>query len=280
MKNKKKKREREASYTSATSDYILNSPTATLIAGLASIALGLFFTLFVGVYEPISRQEAVFYAGQFEDCDYIDDTYYIDFKDGTTHSINLWSNSDFDDDMDNLKKGERLELLLHPDTEDVLEIRTKNKVLTPFDETQKNVINDNRGFQILGVCVAVGGIFLICFAVAMKKNCTAEKEKHHKRYKGAKLNENTPRKADLSKRARILLETETKDFKICYRRLKSTNELIVNGYIYDTKKAVMEFEHSLFASVGGHKIEAGLDEQSYSYIKLDGEILAEKRRMI
>ena len=71
-----------------------------------------------------------------------------------------------------------------------------------------------------------------------------------------------------------------KEYKICYRRIKSTNELVINGYVYDEKKGIIEFEHNLSARVDSHKFEAGLNSNSYSYIKFDGKIIAEKQRLI
>ncbi len=60
----------------------------------------------------------------------------------------------------------------------------------------------------------------------------------------------------------------------------STNELIVNGVVYDEMKAVVEFEHDLCATVDGHEIHAGFDDASYSYITFDGARVAEKLRLI
>ena len=61
---------------------------------------------------------------------------------------------------------------------------------------------------------------------------------------------------------------------------KTVNELIVNGYVYDKKKGILEFEHTLLAIIDGHKIEAGLDEMGYSFIAFDDELMGYKERMI
>lgn len=58
------------------------------------------------------------------------------------------------------------------------------------------------------------------------------------------------------------------------------NELIINGSVYDERKAVFEFEHNLKATVGGHVIEAGLDSNNFSYILFDDELIAEEERFI
>ena len=69
-------------------------------------------------------------------------------------------------------------------------------------------------------------------------------------------------------------------YEICYRRVKRVNELVINGIVYDEIKGVIEFPHTLSAAVDGHTIEAGLSEDSYSYITFDGECLVNKHRLI
>ncbi len=86
------------------------------------------------------------------------------------------------------------------------------------------------------------------------------------------------RYANFAVKSRILLETKVGSYTICYRRLSHTNELVVNGRVYDEKKGVLEFEHALYAVIDGHKIEAGLDGDGYSYILFDGELVAFKER--
>ena len=73
--------------------------------------------------------------------------------------------------------------------------------------------------------------------------------------------------------------TRVEGYEICYRRVKRVNELVINGIIYDEIKEVIEFPHTLSA-VDGHTIEAGLSEDSYSYITFDGECLVNKHRLI
>ena len=77
------------------------------------------------------------------------------------------------------------------------------------------------------------------------------------------------------------MSASVKDFCIIYRRIQFVNELVVNGKVYDEKKAVIEFSQNLFASIDGHTIEAGLDlDSSNSYIRFDGQTIAEKKRLL
>lgn len=92
--------------------------------------------------------------------------------------------------------------------------------------------------------------------------------------------EGTPalRLADKDIKHRVLLEVSIPKYDITYRRVKRTNELVINGKIYDEYVALMEFDHRLCATVDGHRITAGFEDFK-SYITFDGEILKKKRRL-
>ena len=109
-----------------------------------------------------------------------------------------------------------------------------------------------------------------------------EKEKHTQKAKRREsgVDDNPLRRANRSVKVRILLEARVEEYEICYRRVKSVNELVINGVVYDEKKGVIEFAHNLSAVIDGHTIEAGLSDDSYSYIMFDGECLANKQRLI
>lgn len=94
--------------------------------------------------------------------------------------------------------------------------------------------------------------------------------------------ENTPilRMADTDVKSRTLLEAEKNGYHIVYRRVKKTNELIVNGRVYDKYEALMEQPHTLLAYIDGHKIEVTYDALSRMYIIFDSEVLVKKMRLV
>ncbi len=96
------------------------------------------------------------------------------------------------------------------------------------------------------------------------------------------LPESTPlRFADLDAKGRIFLETEIGEYKIVYRRIGRTNELAVNGYVYDEYIKLMEFSHELSANVGGHRFTAGFDSKTaQSFMTVDGVTIKRKTRYI
>lgn len=85
--------------------------------------------------------------------------------------------------------------------------------------------------------------------------------------------------ADLDAKCKVLLEAEKDSFVITYRRVKKVNELVINNVVYDEYEAIIESAHNLCAVVSNRTIEAGYDGLR-SYIKVDGEIIAKKLRLI
>jgi len=88
------------------------------------------------------------------------------------------------------------------------------------------------------------------------------------------------RMADTDVKARILLEAETAGYRIVYRRVKKTNELVVNGRVYDEYEALVEFPHILTATLDGHKIEVHYENSGVIRIYFDGNEIAKKLRLI
>ena len=131
------------------------------------------------------------------------------------------------------------------------------------------------------VCLVLGilMIMLLPFWEKYKKKEAAEFSK-----KQAVINSNCGntailRVADMNVKRKILLETVVAEYSICYRRVKSTNELVINGNVYDEKKGILEFGHILIAVVDSHRIEAGFDN-THNFIKFDGKLIDRKLRLI
>ena len=93
--------------------------------------------------------------------------------------------------------------------------------------------------------------------------------------------ESTPlRRADPEVKHRVLLETEHNGNRICYRRVKRINELVVNGYVYDEVSMLMETAHRLKAVVNGCVYEVGYDGGGWSFCLANGEVIERKVRVI
>lgn len=86
------------------------------------------------------------------------------------------------------------------------------------------------------------------------------------------------RRADMEVKHRVLLSVHTLNYDICYRRVKHTNELVINGYVYDEIVGIVEVAHRLSANVGGHHISAGYTGM-HSIIIVDNQVVSKKIRL-
>ena len=264
-------------------DVILNSVPGTLICAVLAILFGLFFIWMQKDNKPIGREEAVFYSGAFEEYEVWNNYRTICFSDGSQYEVYPHTETEeFRDKMNSLPAGTVLYIAVNPNNECVIEIRTETEELLNFEESQAALDSYDNGYIAIGAVVCVAGVLLMAYAVLLsrnkKKEAVRQKKKARRRVDGE--NDAAIRRANRSLKYRILLEATAEEYKICYRRAKSVNELVINGIVYDEIKGVIEFEHSLTAVIDGHKIEAGCDEDSYSYISFDGERIAQKRRWI
>ena len=96
---------------------------------------------------------------------------------------------------------------------------------------------------------------------------------------GMPVNSNVLRMAEDVK-CRVFLEAEHSGMHIVYRRVKRTNELVINGCVYDEYEALVEAPHTLTAFVNGHKIEALIDASSRMRLLVDSEEIAKKMRLV
>jgi len=89
------------------------------------------------------------------------------------------------------------------------------------------------------------------------------------------------RSADFTVKSRTLLEYDAFGHKIIYRRVKKTNELVIDGNVYGEYTALLERTHMLTANLDGHAFAVGLNFfSSSSYLMIDGQIVANKVRLV
>lgn len=88
------------------------------------------------------------------------------------------------------------------------------------------------------------------------------------------------RTADMSAKSRTFLDATAHGHTVAYRRVGKTNELVIDGRVYDEYTAMMEFPHTLAAVIDGHVFEAGIGSNSRMILRIDGETVASKIRII
>ena len=88
------------------------------------------------------------------------------------------------------------------------------------------------------------------------------------------------RMADPDQKVKTFVEADFGAFHISFQRAKRVNELIINGRVYAEYEVLFETAHTLSATVGGHKIEAGYDGKIMTFINVDDKEIAKKTRLI
>lgn len=280
---KSKKNNEYRNPTSAMADAVLGSLPATLVVSLLCFLMGAFFIIPQRDNKPIPREEAVAYEGELETYTTARNDCTIHFTDGSTYEVYPHTEgSDFRNAMEALEKGTKLYLSVNPNNGYVVEVKTDTAELMNFETSQKELDAYDNGYIGIGVFVILCGVFFIFYAIIRtghKRKETARLQKRDKR-RVYGVDDVGLRRANMGGKSRVLLEKTVGEYRICYRRVGSTNELIVNGVVYDEMKAVIEFEHDLSATVDGHEIHAGCDTDSHSYIVFDGKRVADKLRII
>ncbi len=87
-----------------------------------------------------------------------------------------------------------------------------------------------------------------------------------------------PRLAETDVKARILAEADAFGRHIVYRRVKRTNQLLIDGYVYDEIELLVEPAHVLSTTVDGHTVTVGFDGVITSFIDVDEQRIAKKKR--
>ena len=82
---------------------------------------------------------------------------------------------DVKDGIKALPEGAKLDMLVHPNSDTVLELKHGDKTILSFQESQKDIKSENIGFIVLGVfmyyCAAIGLVFLLIrWSKARKRN--------------------------------------------------------------------------------------------------------------
>lgn len=250
-----------------------------LSVAIVGIGVGLFMIFYhVKSNRPIVLEDAIAYSGTFES--YQSEYCTLSFQDGTQYKIYARTETKtFRERMESLETGTALSVLVNPNSHYVVEIRTESEELLNFEESLRAKAAYDKWYLILGTAVCVSGSLLILLiGLSIRYN---RKGRGSRKEQEDPFAETRPlRRADPDVKHKVLLEAKAESYRVCYRRVKTVNELVVNGQVYDEKKGLFEFAHALHAKIDGHEVEAGLDETSHSYILFDGELLAHKKRII
>lgn len=82
-----------------------------------------------------------------------------------------------------------------------------------------------------------------------------------------------------NEKCRVLLEAHCGGHHVVYRRIKRTNQLVIDHHIYDELKMLVETPHALSAVVDGHRFAVGMNQANQSFISLDDQVVKTKLRL-
>lgn len=261
---------------------------SSLTWAVIGACIAIFFFLYSGDYDPIAREDAASYTLQFDRYEVSNSSKrasVIYFTDGSYFSVPLSVESDgFLNTVKSMSRGTTLFVLVNPQNNCVIELKTETSELLNFDDTQRQIAADGAGYRVIAlIVIGLALLLLVCSIIEFLVACRVQvkREADEATANAEDLSDSIPlRSAESDVRHRVLLEARVAGYKICYRRVGSVNELVVNGFVYAERKGIIEFTHALTALIDGHRIEAGLDENSYSYITLDGELLEYRERLL
>ena len=146
----------KTNYRAKMLDDILENPKATIIFGVITILFGLLFAFVItGNTDPVSRNDALAYQGEFEKYREGKNWSTIYFTDGTEYELYPHTlRGEVVEQLEALPKGTKLYLAVNPNTSYVAEIRTEDEEILNFETTQKEIDDYQIGYVIIGVvCV-------------------------------------------------------------------------------------------------------------------------------
>ncbi|MBO5313144.1 MAG: hypothetical protein J6B29_04170 [Clostridia bacterium] len=149
-----------------------------------------------------------------------------------------------------------------------------------FAPASKEELFYSRGLIIVGIVAVILSITAIILSVWELVYRRGEQKKQYLLYMARRYRKNDPflRYADKTAKCRVVLETYCERYHICYRRVKKTYELVINGRVYDEKTSLIHFRHSLTAYFNGHFFKVGFSKEYRDiYITMDHELVAFKK---
>lgn len=249
---------------------------------ISAILVGLIFILTQSSNAPIDRSEAVSYSGKFKSYEIHKNYKYINLLNGESYNVYPHTTTnEFEEKMKSLEQGEEVYILVNPNNDYVVEVKTATAEILNFETSQKYIDSYDNSYIILGIVICAGGVSFLIYVVIESRNkrkLADEIVQKTEILKNSAQDSEPLYEIDLNKKYRILLQITKGDLQIIYRRRWFVNELVINGMVYDKKRAVIEFPHKLFAKVNGKIVEAGLSDYSNSYISVNGKVVKRKKR--
>ncbi len=144
-----------------------DSPIIVTIISVVALLVGVLIATLPNIYIPVSKEECIVYTGEYESFEKDDDdTFFIYFKNGDEQWIDYSCySSKLYSEIVALEKGTKLEILLHPDSEYVVELVCDGEEILNLNFAQEAMYEDASYTAWLGYLVIAAGTFLLIYAI-------------------------------------------------------------------------------------------------------------------
>ena len=145
---------------------VTKSLPATLGFAALAVAMGILFIVLQGNTDPVPREEAIAYEGEFARYEVGHNDRDLCFADGSSFDVYAHTETNaFQETLKSLEAGTKLWILVHPHTDYVIEIRTETEELMNFEESQIDIDRYVVGYKVIGGIAIFAGLFIGFYGV-------------------------------------------------------------------------------------------------------------------
>ncbi len=157
-----------------------HSPVICIIGTVVAVLIAILFSVMPNVYEPVSREECTAVTSNFETFDKdSDDTIYLYFEgedeeqwiDYSCYSNELYTK------ISALKKGDKLEMLINPNIDYIVELKHSGEEILNFDISQKAMYEDAKEMGKFGYYIVAVAVVMLVVGIVRIVNEKKQKSK-------------------------------------------------------------------------------------------------------
>lgn len=154
-----------------------SSPVLTLIGVIFIVFFATVFVSSKNDFVPAQRVECESYSGIYKDHEVgYNDAVTIYFEDGREIEVNgECCSSEFEENLERIKKGEQLDVLVNPKHQSAVEIISSDRVILDFARAQRSLYDSAKFFWWLGMFCYFVALYLIVRTIRMLATNKREK---------------------------------------------------------------------------------------------------------
>jgi hypothetical protein len=146
-----------------------DSPTYIIIISLLAVVMATVFVNMKNDFAVVKRSECHVFTGTFDSYDQ-DHKCYIELYFTGDEMLEVHHSCGSEalfDKLDALEKGDQVAVLVNPNVDYVVEIKTEEQEILNFEKSQELMLKDATGFMWLGIAVYCGAAYLFVYGIYM-----------------------------------------------------------------------------------------------------------------